>query len=599
MSQGGSVSRKWDKNSNMSLSKKIASYTILILLLVHILFITGFVIFHLYYANRILPGVHVANIDLSGKTVEEAYFLLEEKTKTPVSFAVSTEKHEKVFDSTSINFTYDINATIRDAFKVGREGDFLTATKEKLLTVINSKNLNYLYSYDKNDIRLFIALLKLEGTSNYVEPAFSYEKNKIQIIEGKEGIDFDSIELEDEIVSKLVKFDNTPLLVNTFQKIPDVNNDEMLMALSLVEEVVKDGINLIYKSDSWYLPKEDIVTFARLSRSEEGIKVSEDINLVFDKLLIIQKLKQLAPQIERAPSAQILDVNDGKVIDFKPSLDGRELLVNDSAEIIMQALLSKQKESNLAIKATSLEGSANDYGIIEVIGVGTSKFAGSIPSRVYNVGLASSRVSGILVPPGEVFSFNKAVGEVSSKTGYKPAYVISGGRTILGDGGGLCQVSTTVFRAALDAGFPIVARSPHSYRVGYYEQDSGPGIDATVYVPSVDLKFKNDTEKYILIISEFDAKAMTLKYTIYGTSDGRKVEMSKPKILSKRAPGPTIYQEDPGLAKGAKVRLETAVWGATVEFTRKVTKEGVTLYDDVFKSNYRAWPAVYKIGTRE
>jgi vancomycin resistance protein YoaR len=145
------------------------------------------------------------------------------------------------------------------------------------------------------------------------------------------------------------------------------------------------------------------------------------------------------------------------------------------------------------IKTTQPEVSLSDVnrlGIKERIGVGRSEFVGSALLPEFTIlCLAASRLNGTLVKPGEEFSFNKAVGEISAATGYQSAYVIKGNRTELGDGGGVCQDSTTVFRAALDAGLPITMRQSHSYRVSYYEQGTKVGIDATVYSPLPDLRF--------------------------------------------------------------------------------------------------------------
>ena len=132
-----------------------------------------------------------------------------------------------------------------------------------------------------------------------------------------------------------------------------------------------------------------------------------------------------------------------------------------------------------------------------------------------------------MVEPGGTFSFVEAIGPINRANGFTAAKIISGGRTILGDGGGVCQVSTTIFRAALNSGLPIVERNAHSYRVSYYEQDAPPGLDATIYSPSVDLKFQNDTDSYILVASEYNQENATLKYTIYGQSDGRVVEVTE------------------------------------------------------------------------
>src|SRR6185369_11000366 len=114
-----------------------------------------------------------------------------------------------------------------------------------------------------------------------------------------------------------------------------------------------------------------------------------------------------------------------------------------------------------------------------------------------------------------------------------------------GDGGGVCQVSTTLFRAALNAGLPIVERHAHAYRVHYYEEDSSPGVDATVYVPTVDLKFKNDTGHYILIQSIIDLTQPRLTFMIYGTNDGRVVNQTAPVVTNIRPAPADKYEDDP------------------------------------------------------
>ena len=241
----------------------------------------------------------------------------------------------------------------------------------------------------------------------------------------------------------------------------------------------------------------------------------------------------------------------------------------------------------------------NDLGIKESIGKGTSLFQGSIQSRIYNITLASSRLNGLLVAPNEVFSFDKALGDISAFTGYKQAYIIENGRTVLGDGGGVCQVSTTFFRALLNAGLPIVERHAHAYRVGYYEQDSPPGFDATVFVPSVDLKFKNDTGNHILVQTLIDPNVLRLTFELYGTKDGREVTISKPVISNESPPPPDVYQDDPTLPKGQIKQVDFAAWGTKVYFTRQVTKNGEVIISDRFDSNFRPWQAIYLRGTKD
>lgn len=322
--------------------------------------------------------------------------------------------------------------------------------------------------------------------------------------------------------------------------------------------------------------------------------------------------KSLLPIIQKInipPVEALFTFQNGKVLSFRASSDGQEVnmrALKSQVAAKTQNLVLEEKPQTIIIslpikvlKPKITTDKVNSFGIKELIGLGTSLFQHSIPNRVYNITLASTRLNGILIPPGEVFSFNKALGDVSAFTGYQQAYVIQNGKTVLGDGGGVCQVSTTLFRAALNAGLPIIERTAHAYRVGYYEQDSPPGIDATVYGPSVDLKFKNDTGKHILIQTAIDPNVERLTFMLYGTKDGRIAIVNKPVILSQTPPLPPNYQDDPTIPKGVIKQIDFEAWGANVYFTRQVVKDGKTIISDKFVSNFQPWQAIYLRGTKE
>ena len=326
-----------------------------------------------------------------------------------------------------------------------------------------------------------------------------------------------------------------------------------------------------------------------------------------------EKLENLMSPIAKTlyivPTDALFTFQNGRVSAFRPSEDGQELDIDQlkasiSSRILTVTSADKPLTFFIAIPVKTLRPSvttdeANNLGIKELIGTGTSLFQGSIPSRIYNVTLAASRINGILVAPGETFSFNKALGDVSAFTGYKQAYVIQNGRTVLGDGGGVCQVSTTFFRALLNAGLPIVERHAHAYRVHYYEEDSPPGIDATIYVPTIDLKFTNDTGNYILIQNTIDPYNLRLTFLLYGTKDGRQITMTDPVIVSQTPPPSPLYQDDPTLQKGTEKQIDFQAWGADVYFARQVSKKGRIIIADKFVSNFRPWQAVYLRGTKE
>jgi vancomycin resistance protein YoaR len=346
------------------------------------------------------------------------------------------------------------------------------------------------------------------------------------------------------------------------------------------------------------LNPEEIYGFSRVEL------VDGQVVIQIDEYKVAEKTKQIAEMIKKEPLDAVFSYDGTRVVEFQPAVDGMELDTKYLAEEIKRVGTTdtKVKIIELPLKRTRpaiTTESVNEYGIREVVGTGRSLFTGSAPGRVHNVALASKKLNGVLIAPDEIFSMHTAVGEIEKETGFQDAFVIKNGRTIPGVGGGVCQVSTTLFRAALNAGLPIVERRPHAYRVSYYEQDSPPGLDAAVYFPSADLKFKNDTGNYLLLQTKVDTKRMAAEFNLYGVKDGRVVEISKPVITGQVPPPPDLYVEDPNLERGKTVKDEYATWGATVTFSRKVLRNGEVIMDDVFKSSYRPWQAVFRVGTKD
>lgn len=336
-----------------------------------------------------------------------------------------------------------------------------------------------------------------------------------------------------------------------------------------------------------------------------GINLEPSTKSDYEK--VKQVLSPIEKKIHKDPVNAYFNAGENRIIEFKESEEGLTIdFVKLEGEVLekLQEIINSRKDITFKIPLKVLEPEitteeANDFGIEEEIGYGSSKFAGSISNRVYNIALSASRINGVLLSPGEEFSFAKYVGDVSKLTGYKEAYVIENGKTVLGDGGGVCQVSTTLFRAVLNTGLPVTERHAHAYRVGYYEQDMGPGVDATVYVPSVDLKFVNDTGKHILIQSYVDQANMAMSFTFYGKKDGREVTLTNP-VITDQSPAPeTQYQDDPTLPVGTLKQIDYAAAGAKTTFTRTVTKKGKVIINDVFNSNYRPWRAVFLRGTKQ
>jgi len=318
-------------------------------------------------------------------------------------------------------------------------------------------------------------------------------------------------------------------------------------------------------------------------------------------------LDAIASDVNIPKEDALFQFQNGRVTSFKPSKDGRALNAPEAKLRVQLALYSAARKGEQTIQIampidilhpTITTDKANSFGIKEKIATGYSEFQGSIPGRIHNVILAASRLNGMLIKPGETFSFNNAVGDISAATGYQSAYIIKEGKTVLGDGGGVCQVSTTLFRAALNAGLPIIERHAHAYRVHYYEEGGfKAGMDATVYSPSYDLKFKNNTSSYILIQTKTNLSIPSLTFELYGTNDGRIAQISNQKLWDVTPPPPDLYQDDPTLPKGTTKQVDFAAWGAKASFDYHVTRGDEVLENKTFTSTFRPWQAVYLKGT--
>ena len=282
---------------------------------------------------------------------------------------------------------------------------------------------------------------------------------------------------------------------------------------------------------------------------------------------IYSYLKTIEPDINRDPQDAEMRFDGDKVTDFNPGATGQDLDVKTSIDSIVSALANGNISADLAISETQPDktlAETNNLGIKDLVSEGQSNFAGSPHNRIFNINVGVQKETGTILKPGEEFSFNKYLGPVDGEHGFLPELVIKANGTVPEFGGGLCQVSSTVFRAAMQAGLPITARRNHSYAVSYYAPQ---GTDATIYPGVQDLKFVNDTPASILIWPRIVGNK--LYFDFYGTKDSRQVVLADPVSYDKKPDGSM-----------------KAYWDRTV------TMPDGTVKKDSFKSNYQS-PALF------
>jgi vancomycin resistance protein YoaR len=285
--------------------------------------------------------------------------------------------------------------------------------------------------------------------------------------------------------------------------------------------------------------------------------------------------------------------NNGAVSVLSESAEGFEIGATEVISSVKEhAATSDKREYALPGKVLTPTVSSKDIGALgikELMGTGTSTFKGSSQERATNIRVAAGLINGAVVPPGGTFSFLQTVGGIDEAHGFVEGYVIAAERTQRGVGGGVCQVSTTVFRAAFWSGVKITERNQHLYRVGWYEANGEPvGFDAAVFDPGVDLKFVNDSPGFVLVEAKVSPDTLTVSF--YGTKPPGQVKLEGPAISNRVPAPPDVYQVDTRLPPGTKKQVETAHGGLDTVITRRIIVAGQPDKVDRFNSSYKAWP---------
>lgn len=430
---------------------------------------------------------------------------------------------------------------------------------------------------------------------------FTGSLKNLKIADGESGAEPALEPLIDQLKANITFFEHKPLFVEFRETAPTVLAADIEENREAISAAFPSSLKLFYEKDKWeadFSKHPEWISFDK--KPYETVPGELRFTLQWDPLAFSQFINEsISKKLEQAPEDVRISKNQDGQIQFEGrgnegrALDGDRLLVLANQAI---ANLEKEVEIPLVVVPPAVEVSEDlqEFGIRELIAVGHTRFKGSPANRKHNIGVGLARYNGLIIPPAATFSFNDNLGRVDDTTGYKKELVIKPEGTIPEFGGGLCQVSSTLYRAAVYGGLPIEERAPHSYAVTYYSQIGGHGLDATVYPPSRDLKFTNDTPASILIQSYVDGDNAYFKF--YGTSDGRKVELEGPYISNQRnPPSEPLIVPDKKLAPGEKKQVEKPHTGFDALWYRSIMKNGESVREKIV-SNYKAVPAKFLVG---
>ncbi|MFP4344143.1 MAG: VanW family protein [Anaerolineales bacterium] len=556
--------------------------------------------------GRILPGVRVWETEVGGlKPVDAAPQVSEGAgLDLPRIIILGPDGQRWAYTPRDLGLSLDLEATLGNSYAPGHDRDAWDVPLERLALMGEGRVVAPVLVWEeeraRQQLRSLASQVDLEPRSAQVY----LEGAEVRLEGGSWGrrLDLTDTLALLEPVLRIPGPVEVPLVLRDVE--PEVTDAEAALALNVAETVLAEPLRVLVPDPQegdpgpWMLRPEVLAQMLVVSSAEGAVRVR------LAEGALLEFLQPMAAALHReAVDAKFhFDMASGELVPVAGSEVGRALDLQATVARINEQLLIGQHHVPLIVVDVPPQypetATAADLGIIEEVAVGESYFIGSSSARDHNIRLGASKFDGVIVAPGETFSFNEHLGEVTLDEGYDESYVIIGDRTVPGVGGGICQVATTAFRAAYYGGYQIVERWPHAYRVGYYELGGyGPGFDATIYSPLVDFRFVNDTQHHLLIHTEVDGSRSRLRFVFYGTRDGRSVEQIGPTWGDALPPGAPVYEYDPHMASGTVVKLESAHEGLEAVLERVVRDAGGgTLHQDRFVSNFVPWSARYRFG---
>ena len=572
-----------------------------------LIFVLGF---QAVYAGKIFPGVRIAGVDVGGLKPSEAADLL----STSLTYfqngriLLQDESNQDVWLVTPMQMGVflDSSGSASQAYQVGRAGGIYERLNQQFDAWYYGSDFPPVLIFDQRLAQKYLTDLAAGIDTPIIEADLSVQGTEVIVRSGVPGRTLDIIDTIERLTAQVVNLKEgiVPLAITeTAPVILDASAQAEIARRILSQPftvTLPEGETA--DATSWTFDQATLAAMLTIEREDNEYKVALNSQLLQGFLLNLQ------PALSRVPvNTRFMFNDDTRLLEIiAPAVIGRSIDIDTTLEKIQEAAISGSHTASLDFDYTNPvvtdDMTGEELGITELVSSHTSYFRGSDAARIRNIQIASANFHGLLVPPGTTFSMADAMGVVSLDNGYAEAMIIIGGRTVKGVGGGVCQVSTTLFRTAFFGGFPIVERNAHAYRVGYYEQTGAghdaslAGLDATVFVPIIDLKFSNDTPYWLLMETYVNPSRGSLTWKFYSTSDGRTVEwQTTGPVNVVEAPDP-LYKENPDLKKDEIRQVDWAADGADVTVHRIVYRNGAVYLEDSIYTHYQPWQAVYEYG---
>ncbi len=562
------------------------------------------------FAQRIYPHISVRGVSVGGMTADAARREIERRYGSFLYNPISISYGDQTWlpSAEEIGVRLDVETAVAQALTIGRtdaRADNLRTTAavwdqgvDLPLRLMVDQTVMQRYLLDLAsgvEVAPTDADLSLAGADVQVRP----EVWGVQVL-------VDTTLAEMTAMAQSLERQEVPLRTRTLE--PRVRDSDMAPAVERLHVLLAGPIRLESSQSRcapncrWEWPVEQIAGWISL-RHLTGTDGRPTVAINIDQAPIRSALLPVSTALREEGSLPRVSWNDGAGLRIlTPGNAGRGLDAGQALAQINAALLGNPRTITLPLVALPPpvnETNLASLGITAQIALGLSSFAKSEQYRITNIQAGARQMNGILIPPGGTFSFNQNLGPVTAKNGFVEGYAIIQNRTQKEWGGGLCQVSTTVFRAAFWGGLPITERHEHSFRIGWYEErGEPPGLDAAIFTGAQDMRFTNDTGGWLLMQSMVNLQDQTLGIGLYGSPTGRSVAMDYTILERIPAPSEPVYVNDPEQPVGSIRKSDTARGGLRVDVYRTVRLGNALLSRDTFPTTFKPWPDIFVRGTK-
>lgn len=606
----GSIQDETQANRSISSSLfLIASRVALALAILVLVAAAGLYTFRSTYADKVYPSVYVQHVNVGGMSYSEAKSAVESDANTllgsQLTFTYEGRRWSPTFAELGVSL--DLSSTLDTAFAIGREDDARERVGSTLGLANGRRTVGLAFTFDEKQFNNWLDQVDSDLGQPSQDAAIVVSDGKIETIQDRDGLVVDRERARLLVVSGLQAMTPYAGDLPTIADPANVHVADLASAIQTLEQALDSSIKLAHNKDRWRLTSTDLGQFVHQTVNPDASGAAA-VKLSIDRDGLASYLNALLKEevnINPKDAVVAWDFKKNRVKAMEKSKTGTRVKPAELADAVIAAFWGKKKlvEIPVAVVQPDVDSSKLDrLGITTKLAVGDSNFDGSESGRATNIAVGASLLNGTLIGPKSEFSFNHSIGEITGDLGYVDAPVVDGERIGKDIGGGICQVSTTVFRAAFFAGLPITEWHPHRYRLGFYELDGyAPGLDASILQPEGnpfgggDFKFENPSDSWMLIESYVDGPRVYV--IIYGPDLGYTVQVSEPWYPQEVVP-PTEDLEivDDQLPAGTIQQSEYAQSGMEVAYQRTVfDKDGNQLWDRTFDTYFYSRGNVYKV----